>query len=125
MTRATAPFRFGPLRAAGLSLLLLGAIPGPRASADEQDPHLADAETALVNWDLEVAQLAIDQAPAGAARDGKQGVLHVFAGRYAEAEALLAAALASGDLAEGSPKTRKPATTWRWPEARNAPSKAA
>ncbi len=103
MTRAT-PFRFGPLRAMGLGLLLLGAIPGPRASADEQDPHLADAETALVNWDLEVAQLAIDQAPAGAARDAKQGVLHVFAGRYADAEALLAAALASGDLADGSPE---------------------
>lgn len=89
-------------RLLGLALVLLGVLPGPPAVADEADPHLVDAQTALASWDLTVAQLAIDLAEAGADRDVKQGVLHVFAGRYAEAETLLAAALASGQLREGS-----------------------
>jgi len=94
----------GMLRAMGLGLVLVGALDGPTATADEPDPKLSAAEAALANWDLEVAQLAIDGAAPGAARDAKQGVLHVFAGRYAEAETLLAAALASSELAKGSPE---------------------
>lgn len=100
MTRAT--IRRPMLRALGLGLLLLGALPGPRASADGEDPHLAEAETALAGWDLDEAQAAIDAADATVARDVKQGVLHVYAGRYADAEATLAGALASGDLVSGS-----------------------
>ncbi|MEM7158942.1 MAG: tetratricopeptide repeat protein [Myxococcota bacterium] len=90
------------LRTLGLGLALLGAWPGPTALADEADPHLVDAETALAGWDLPAAQAAIDAATPGAERDVKQGVLHVYAGRYADGEALLAAALASGSLADGS-----------------------
>jgi tetratricopeptide (TPR) repeat protein len=89
-------------RGLGLGLLLLGALPGPRAEAEGGDPHLSAAETALASWDLVAAQASIDAAEAGAERDVKQGVLYVFAGRYAEAETLLAAALASGTLLEGS-----------------------
>jgi tetratricopeptide (TPR) repeat protein len=89
-------------RAVGLGALLLGALPGPQAVAEDDDPHLSAAQTALASWDLEAAQASIDAAEAGAERDVKQGVLHVFAGRYAEAEALLAAALAAGELTEGS-----------------------
>ncbi|MCA9655421.1 MAG: hypothetical protein KC501_36235, partial [Myxococcales bacterium] len=91
-------------RALALGLLLLGALPRPEAAADDQDPYLSQAETALVSWDLSAAQAAIDAAPTGAARDVKQGVLHVYAGRYAEGEALLAAALASGSLPSGGPE---------------------
>ncbi len=91
-------------RALGLVLVLVGlaAMPGRHASADTQEAALTDAETALASWDLPAAQAAIDSATAGAHRDVKQGVLHVYAGRYAEAETLLAAALASGALASGS-----------------------
>lgn len=92
-----------PFKALALGLVLLGALPGPRAEADDVDAHLAVAEAALASWDLDAAQAAVDAAAAGSARDVKQGVLHVYAGRYAEAEALLAAALASGSLRSGSP----------------------
>ncbi|MCX4245940.1 peptidase MA family metallohydrolase [Paraliomyxa miuraensis] len=85
-----------------LGLVLLSALPGPQAEAGGGDPHLEAAETALASWDLDAAQASIDAADVGPTRDVKQGVLYVFAGRYAEAEALLAAALASGELGEGS-----------------------
>lgn len=94
--------RSGFIRGVGLGLVLLGALPGPRAAAGGGDPHLSAAETALTSWDLEAAQASIDAADAGPERDVKQGVLYVFAGRYAEAEVLLAAAIASGGLPEGS-----------------------
>lgn len=104
MTRSIVPWwlRGRLARGLALGLLLLGALPGPRAAAEGGDPHLSAAETALASWDLDAAQASIDAADVGAERDAKQGVLYVFAGRYAEAEALLAAALASGTLAEGS-----------------------
>jgi len=89
-------------RGVALGLLLLGALPGPRAEAEGGDPHLAAAETSLASWDLSAAQASIDAADAGPERDVKQGVLYVFAGRYAEAEALLAGAVAGGGLGEGS-----------------------
>jgi tetratricopeptide (TPR) repeat protein len=90
------------IRGVGLGLVLLGALPGPHAVAEGEDPHLSAAETALASWDLDAAQASIDAAEAGAERDVKQGVLYVFAGQYAEAEALLGTALASGELADGS-----------------------
>jgi tetratricopeptide (TPR) repeat protein len=89
-------------RGLALALVLLGALPGPRAAAEGKDPHLEAADAALASWDLASAQASIDAADAGPERDVKQGVVHVFAGRYAEAEALLAAAIASERLVEGS-----------------------
>lgn len=96
------PWLGGVWRGLALGLVLLGALPGPRAAAEGGDPHLAAAGTALASWDLTAAQASIDAADAGVERDVAQGMLHVFAGRYAEAEVVLAAALASGELAEGS-----------------------
>ena len=52
-------------RGVGLGLLLIGALPGPRAEAGGGDPHLSAAETALASWDLVAAQASIDAgAPA-------------------------------------------------------------
>lgn len=102
MSRMHPPSCHRVVRGVLLGLALLAALPGPSAEAGGGDPHLSAAETALASWDLVAAQASIDAAEAGAARDVKQGVLHVFAGRYPEAEALLAAALASGELVAGS-----------------------
>ncbi|MCH9685271.1 MAG: hypothetical protein K0V04_27795 [Deltaproteobacteria bacterium] len=93
--------RRAPWHALGLALVLLPALPRSEAVADDQASALSDADSALASWDLPAAQTAIDSAPAGPHRDVKQGVLDVYAGRYAKAEALLAAALASGVLTEG------------------------
>lgn len=89
-------------RGLGLSILLLGVMPGPEAAAGGGDPHLDAAQSALASWDLDSAQTSINAAAPGVERDVKQGVLDVFAGRYADAEARLAAALATAELPEGS-----------------------
>ncbi len=101
---------------AGL-VALLGAEParaqlGPSqlASAGWTSPLLMladssaldDVESALAAWDVPAAQEAMKRAPSTMPAQVKRGVLRVYEARYADAESLLAEAIASGKLSEGS-----------------------
>ena len=62
-------------------------------------PELADRfDAAITAWDLAGAAEVIAEMPAGSARDVKAGVLAWNRADYAEAESLLAGAVASGQL---------------------------
>lgn len=90
------------IQVAGVALALLGALPSP-SEADDADPHLSGAASALAGWDLPAARAELDAATPGSAREVKLGVLAIYEGRYADAESHLAAALAAGDLAADGP----------------------
>lgn len=77
--------------------LAIGSTTAPSpAAADEDD--LAAAVEALAAWDLDEAHDVLDAADPGGATDVARGMLAVYEGRYAEAESLLAGALAAGGL---------------------------
>ena len=63
---------------------------------------LDDVDAALLAWDLPAARTALERASDSPQTRVKRGVLKVYEADYAEAEALLAAELAAGTLAEGS-----------------------
>lgn len=94
------------IRIVTVALGLFAAVPRP-GEADDGDAQLEAAGAALAGWDLEGAHRALDGAASSSAREVKLGVLAIYEGRYAEAEAHLAAALAAGDLPEDGPDTEE------------------
>ncbi len=107
--------------ALGLSLGLLttaalgsdaAAMPGPASMRAAQlgamplallaDDALDDVDAALLAWDLPAARAAMERADDTMPAQVKRGVLKVYEAEYAEAESLLAEAIASNELPEGS-----------------------
>lgn len=89
------------LKVVALAAGLLGpASTPPQALADED--ALGDVQSALARWDLTAAKSALAGAPNGIETDVKRGVVAVYEARYSDAEEILAAALASGQLTRGS-----------------------
>lgn len=84
-----------PTARAGTALPVVAMV-APQAEA------LAEVDRALAAWDLPAAHAALDRAGFGAEVDVKRGVLAVFEAEYARAEAILAAAIASGRLHDGT-----------------------
>lgn len=83
--------------------LLLGIFGAPEPT--ESAVVTADSfEESLGAWDLEAARRALAERPAGARRSAREGILAIYEGAYADGERLLTAALASGDLRDGSPE---------------------
>lgn len=74
-------------------LALVGSAVPARAADD-----LSAVDHALGRWDVATAARELDGVPDGVPRKVKLGVIAVYEGRYAEAEALLAEAVASGEL---------------------------
>lgn len=87
-------------RAQGLLLVVasIGLLPRPGEADEGSDPHLDAAATALAGWDLPTARKEASAAPEGAAKDVKLGIIAIYEGNYDEAQSLLSAALASGEL---------------------------
>ncbi|MEM6290396.1 MAG: hypothetical protein AAGA54_03995 [Myxococcota bacterium] len=90
---ATAMTGPAPLRAAQLGAMPLALL---------ADDALDDVDAALLAWDLPAARAAMERADDTMAAQVKRGVLKVYEADYAEAESLLAEAIASNKLAEGS-----------------------
>ncbi|MBK6916464.1 MAG: hypothetical protein IPH07_03590 [Deltaproteobacteria bacterium] len=88
-----------PLRwlrtAASLTLLLLAPLGNNTARADDA---LGEVDVALSRWDVPGAKRALADAEESPARSVKAGVVAIYEGRYAEAEALIADAVATGSL---------------------------
>jgi tetratricopeptide (TPR) repeat protein len=81
-------------------------VGGPLPSlmmASASDPEaIGEAEQALAAWDLPRAAEALEGAGDSIEAKVKRGVLLVYEAKYEEAESLLAEALASGELTQGS-----------------------
>jgi tetratricopeptide (TPR) repeat protein len=84
-------------RTAIFALALLGS--GAPAHADDGDMTAVD--NALGRWDVTTANRELEAVAAGVPRTVKLGVIAIYEGRYAEAEALLAEAIGSGELDGG------------------------
>lgn len=85
-----------------LSLLCLSTTVRS-ARADDPDPHFENVQSALAAWDLDTAKREATAVAESPQRDVANGVIAVYEGRYAEAESLLAGALAGGALPGGGP----------------------
>jgi tetratricopeptide (TPR) repeat protein len=72
------------------------------ASPMAMDSDLDEIDSALAGWDLPSAEAAIDSDDNSIETQVKRGVLAVYEARYAEAEQLLAAAVATEKLTPGS-----------------------
>ncbi len=90
MTARSTSARIGVL---ALALFGLGA---PAHADDEAD--LTAVDNALGRWDVATATRELEGVPEGTPRKVKLGVIAIYEGRYAEAEALLAEAIATGEL---------------------------
>jgi len=99
------------------AVLLLTALARPAGAAappttDAPAPEaFSDAATrfdaAIDAWDLRAAEAALADLPAGSARDVKAGALALHRAEYREAEALLSAALRSGQLPDAGAITQE------------------
>lgn len=78
------------------TIALLLASYGAPARADDDD--LTAVDNALGRWDVTTAARELDDVADGVAKQVKLGVIAVYEGRYAEAEAVLAEAVATGEL---------------------------
>lgn len=79
-------------------LYAMSEEPAARPDPDAWHDLASTFDTALNGWDLAAADAALLTMPAGSARDVKAGVLAFHRAAYPEAEALLAGAVASGQL---------------------------
>lgn len=82
------------LATAALALSLTGGV----AQADDDADALAAVDGALGRWDTTAARAGLADVPDGPARKVKLGVIAIYEGDYAGAEALLAEAIEAGDL---------------------------
>ncbi|MBK7823907.1 hypothetical protein [Nannocystis sp.] len=101
------------------AMFLVTALAGPAVAAsppaagpDAPEPEaFSDAATrfdqAIDAWDLRAAEALLADLPAGSARDVKAGALALHRDEYREAEALLSAALGSGQLPDAGAITQE------------------
>jgi len=94
------------------ALAVSGMLPDQGVGAFRRDPEpsvtttietYANAESMISAWDLNSAEQLLQRAPDEPWVDVARGLLAIYRAEYADAEALLAGAVASGNLAAGSP----------------------
>lgn len=83
-------------------VLMWTVLLGPALPVHASDDALREVDNALTRWDVDAANAALAGGRGGIERDVKRGVVAVYEARYAEAEEILASALASGELTRGS-----------------------
>jgi len=85
------------LRAALAMGVVLGTSTPGRARAEDDD-EIAAVEAALGRWDVAEANRALGAVAEGDAKQIKRAVIAIYEGRYADAEQILAEAIARGGL---------------------------
>ncbi len=83
-------------RRLAICLGLSGLCSAPRAHADVDG--IAEVDEALGRWDVALATRALGEVPDGNAKQVKRSVIAIYEGRYADAEQILAEAIAAGGL---------------------------
>lgn len=70
----------------------------PRPALHADDDGLADVDAALGRWDVATASRELADVDDGPAKQVKLGMIAIYEGRYADAEQVLAEAIAAGSL---------------------------
>ncbi|MBX7081637.1 MAG: hypothetical protein K1X88_20715 [Nannocystaceae bacterium] len=78
----------------GLGLAALALRP----AAALADDALGDVDVALSRWDVTAARRELAEAEDGVGKQVKEGIIAIYEGRYADAESVLADAVATGSL---------------------------
>jgi tetratricopeptide (TPR) repeat protein len=93
-----------------LVVALLGGHDGVVAAPTENtDAALREVDVAVSAWNIPAARDSLARARPSVLKDVRTAMVEFFEGDYAEAERLLAGAIASGELAEGSRNARQAA----------------